>query len=324
MNTNQVQQLNQALQAVKARTIHNIYFVACGGSKAIFEPAQYICDSEIALPSAVYTANEFVYRSPKGLGPNSLVISCSHSGNTPETVAATSKARDAGALTVCFSFKPGSPLWEAAEYGIEYTWGPESRPSESNNAMLLRLVFGILNVLSPFEKYQRALKCVDALDDIIAKNRAATLQNAVAYGNAYKREPFIYTMSSGACYGVAYSFAVCLLMEMLWIHSHAIHSGEYFHGPFEVTDDNVPFIIILNSGATRYLDERALAFAKKYSNRIEVIDTKTFDMDGICEDLQGYFAPAVVGAVLRQYADQLAEKKGHPLSVRRYMWKMEY
>jgi fructoselysine 6-phosphate deglycase len=72
------------------------------------------------------------------------------------------------------------------------------------------------------------------------------------------------------------------------------------------------------------LDERALAFAKKYSNRIEVIDTKTFDMDGICEDLQGYFAPAVVGAVLRQYADQLAEKKGHPLSVRRYMWKMEY
>jgi len=324
MNTNQVQQLNQALQAVKARTIHNIYFVACGGSKAIFEPAQYICDSETAIPSAVYTANEFVYRSPKGLGPDSLVVSCSHSGNTPETVAATSKARAAGALTVCFSFKPGSPLWEAAEYGIEYTWGPESNPSESNNAMLLRFVFGILNVFSPSEKYQRAINCVDALDVIIAKNRAATLQNAIAYGKAYKRETLIYTMSSGACYGVAYSFAVCLLMEMLWIHSHAIHSGEYFHGPFEITDDNVPFIIILNSGATRYLDERALAFAQKYSNRIEVIDTKTFNMEGISEDLQGYFAPAVVGAVLRQYADQLAEQKGHPLSVRRYMWKMEY
>ena len=324
MNTNQVQQLNSAIEAVKARKISNIYFVACGGSKAIFEPAQYICDAEIAIPSAVYSGNEFNYRSPKGLGPESLVVTCSHSGNTPETVAATTKAREAGALTICFSFKPGSPLWEAAEYQIEYTWGPESNPSESNNAMLLRLVFSVLNVLAPNEKYQKAVQSVDALDAIVAKNRAATLENAIAYGKSYKREPLIYTMSSGACYGVAYSFAICLLMEMLWIHSHAIHSGEYFHGPFEVTDYDVPFIIILNSGATRYLDERALAFAKKYSDRVEVIDTKTFDMTGIPEDLHGYFAPVVLGSVLRQYADQLAEHKGHPLSVRRYMWKMEY
>lgn len=324
MNTNQVQQLEQVTKALKARTIRNIYFVACGGSKAIFEPVQYICDSEIATPSAVYTANEFVYRSPKGLGADSLVITCSHSGNTPETVAATAFARKAGALTVCLSFKPGSPLWEAAEYGVEYTWGPESRPSESNSAMLYRVVFHVLNILNPNEKYERALKSVEALDTVIATNRAATIENAIAYGKAYKREQLIYTMSSGACYGVAYSFAICLLMEMLWTHSQAIHSGEYFHGPFEITDDNVPFIIILNSGATRHLDERALAFAKKYSDRIEVIDTKSFNMEGICEDLQGYFAPVVAGAVLRQYADQLAEQKGHPLSVRRYMWKMEY
>ena len=324
MNVNQAQQLDQAIAAIQGRTVRNIYFVACGGSKAIFEPVQYIVDSESATPSAVYTSNEFVHRAPKGLGTESLVISCSHSGNTPETVAATAFARKAGALTVCFSFKPDSPLWEAAEYGIEYTWGPESNPSESNNAMLFRLVFGVLNCLSPNEKYVRAMKAVDALDSVIPANRAATLENAKAYGKAYRREPLIYTMSSGACYGVAYSFAVCLLMEMLWIHSNAIHSGEYFHGPFEVTDDNVPFILILNSGATRHLDERALAFAQKYSNRVEVIDADTFMMEGICKDLRGYFAPIVVGAVLRQYADQLAEHKGHPLSVRRYMWKMDY
>lgn len=324
MNTNQVHQLDQVIAAVKGRTIRNMYFVACGGSKAIFEPAQYIVDSEVATPSAVYTSNEFIYRSPKGLGPDSLVITCSHSGNTPETVAATAFARKAGALTVCLSFKPGSPLWEAAEYGVEYTWGPESKPSESNSAMLFRVLFNVLDTLSPNEKYGRALKAVDALDSVIPQNRAATLENAKAYGKSYRREPLIYTMSSGACYGVAYSFAVCLLMEMLWIHSHAIHSGEYFHGPFEVTDDNVPFIIILNSGATRYLDERALVFAQKHSQRVEVIDTKSFQMEGIPEDLRGYFAPLVTVAVLRQYAEQLAEQKGHPLSVRRYMWKMEY
>lgn len=324
MLDHQTAQLAKAVQAVKSHTIRSIYFVACGGSKALFEPAQYICDSEIEIPSAVYTANEFIHRAPKALGKESLVITCSHSGNTPETVEATAYARRLGALTICFSFKEGSELWEAAEYGIAYTWGPESKPSESNNAMLYRLLFEVLNILSPDERYERAVRCVEALDDVLARNKTATLSNAIAYGSANKRESLIYTMTSGACYGVAYSFAVCLLMEMQWIHSQAIHSGEYFHGPFEVTDYDVPFILILNSSATRPLDERALSFAKKYSNNVEVIDAATFDMDGIDADLHGYFAPLVAGAVLRQYADQLAEHRGHPLSVRRYMWKMSY
>jgi fructoselysine 6-phosphate deglycase len=317
-------QLQNAVDAVKGRKVTNIYLVACGGSKAIFEPVQYIVDREITVPCAVFTSNEFIHRSPAALGADSLVITCSHSGNTPETVEATAFARKKGALTISFAFKVDSPLWEATEHGIQYTWGPESNPAESNNAMLYRLIFGILNVLSPNERYQRAILCVDALDEVFAKNKAALLPAAKAYGEAYKREPVIYTMSSGACYGVAYSFAICLLMEMLWIHSHAIHSGEYFHGPFEVTDFDVPFILIKNAGETRYLDERAERFLKKYSKRVEVIDTASFDMQGIDEDLRGYFAPLVAGAVLRQYADGLAESKGHPLSVRRYMWKMEY
>ncbi len=324
MNSTQREQLTQALAAVGSRSIKQVYFAACGGSKAIFEPVQYFFDRETSIPCTVYTANEFVHRAPKALGPESLLVSCSHSGNTPETVRATSFAREKGALTICLSFKPGSPLWEAAEYGLEYTWGPESKPSESNSGVLYRLAFGILNTLTPCEKYARAMACVEALDTLIPANKAATLTRAQAYGKANKREKLIYTMSSGGCYGVAYSFAECLLMEMQWIHSQPIHSGEYFHGPFEVTDDDVPFIIMLNSGETRPLDERALAFARKFSKNVEAVDCATFIMDGIDADLRGYFAPVVLGAVMRQYADALADHRGHPLSVRRYMWRMEY
>ena len=86
----------------------------------------------------------------------------------------------------------------------------------------------------------------------------------------------------------------------------------------------MPFIIMLNSGETRPLDERALAFARKFSKNVEAVDCATFIMDGIDADLRGYFAPVVLGAVMRQYADALADHRGHPLSVRRYMWRMEY
>lgn len=324
MNQDQVKQLNEALEAVKGREIENVYFVACGGSKAIFEPAQYIFDMETKIPAFVYTANEFNHRLPKGLGKKSLVVSCSHSGNTPETVRATELAGQKGALTISFAFKTESPLWEVTQHGISYTWGSEADQGDSNNGMLFRLIFGVLNILQPNEKYERAIQCCDNLDKVFKTNKAMFAASAEAFGSKYKRSQLIYTMSSGPCYGVAYSFAICLLQEMQWINAAAIHSGEYFHGPFEITDYDVPFIIIKNSGETRPLDERAAAFCEKYSKEVIEIDCNEFDMEGIDEDLRGYFCVLVAGVVLRSYADALADHRGHPLSVRRYMWRMQY
>ena len=30
------------------------------------------------------------------------------------------------------------------------------------------------------------------------------------------------------------------MMEMQWINSGSFHSGEFFHGPFEIVDKDVP------------------------------------------------------------------------------------
>ncbi|MED4792418.1 SIS domain-containing protein, partial [Bacillus inaquosorum] len=42
------------------------------------------------------------------------------------------------------------------------------------------------------------------------------------------------------------------------------------------------------------------------------------------DSVNGYLAPLVLNRVLRSYADELAEARNHPLSHRRYMWKVEY
>ena len=89
---------------MKARgEVNEVYFVACGGSQAVLMAGQYLFDRESNVPSHVYTANEFVYDTPKNLCERSLVISCSHSGNTPETIAATKLAREKGAMTIALS-----------------------------------------------------------------------------------------------------------------------------------------------------------------------------------------------------------------------------
>lgn len=317
-------QIESVIKAVQSRNIQNIFFVACGGSMASLSFGDYFVTKELETPSFTYTANEFIHRAPKSLGANSLVILRSHSGTTPETVEAAKVARQQGALTAAISMDTASPLCQAAEYTLHYNYKDGSKAIDGEVGMFYSFLFELLNTLSPQEKYDRALSQLSSLDELIEKNTAKFAEAADQFGRKYKREKVIYTMASGAYIHHAYSFTSCLLMEMLWIHSNAIHSGEFFHGPFEVTDDDVPFLMIMGDGPSRPLDDRALDFVGKFSEKVEVVDIQQLDYSGVDEDLKEYFGPALAGSVLRLYADGLAEHTGHPLSVRRYMWKMEY
>ncbi|MFL6558347.1 MAG: SIS domain-containing protein [Bacillus sp. (in: firmicutes)] len=319
------QQVQNVLDALKGRNINHVYFVACGGSSAVMYPNKYIMDREaINLTSDVYSSNEFIYRNPRKLGENSLVVLCSMSGTTPETVKAATFAREKGALTVGYTNEPTSPLAQESEFVVKYEWGTDSIAFNTNLGLLYQLTAGVLNVVEGNDKFDKMINSLSNLQAVFEKAGQQYESQAQQFGQQYKDEKVIYTMASGANYGIAYSYAICILMEMQWIHSNAIHSGEYFHGPFEIIDKDVPFIILLGLDETRPLDERALDFSKKYGEKLVVLDAKDFDFTGIDEELKGYIAPLVLNFVLRRYAEQLAEARNHPLSKRRYMWKVEY
>lgn len=317
-------QIQDIMDSIQKRNVKNFFFVGCGGSKAALGPGDYFVDRELNIPTKVYTANEFIHLNPKTMDENSVVITRSHSGTTPETVAATKFAREKGAMTIAISMDMESPLCKEAEYIIHYNYKDGSDAIDGEIGTYWTFIFSLLNTLAPNEKYVRVLKELGNLQSLLDTNKKETFDKADTFGKVNKREKLIYTMASGVYFDQAYSFTSCLLMEMLWIHSNAIHSGEFFHGPFEITDFDVPFLMIMGEGASRPLDERALEFVQKFSNKVEVVDIKDLNYGGMSEDLKEYFGPAIAGAVLRQFADGLAEHTGHPLSVRRYMWKMEY
>jgi fructoselysine 6-phosphate deglycase len=189
---------------------------------------------------------------------------------------------------------------------------------------MLELVFGLLSIKEGNKKFDDVVSSLENLRPILEKEKEKTLEKAKEFAQSYKDENVIYTMGSGANYGIAYWFAICLLMEMQWIHSHALHAGEYFHGPFEILDKDVPIIQIVGLDETRPLEERSLEFTQRYGERIVVLDAKDFDLTGVEESVKGYIAPVVLQTVLRQYAEKLAEARNHPLSTRRYMWKVPY
>ena len=325
MREEHLKQIAQAVSAVEQMgTVNAVYFVACGGSQAVLMAGQYIFDKETTVPSHVYTANEFMYDTPKSLNEQSLVISCSHSGNTPETVAATKLAREKGAMTIALSNAEGSPLWNAAQCPVHYDRGKEVSDSDKNKGILYGLLFHLLKVLAPSEKWDVCLKELDKLSELSGKAKELYQEKAERWAKENKREKLIYTIGSGINYGEVYSTAMCWFMEMQWIHSGCIHSGEYFHGPFEVTDYDVPFLLVKSIGNTRFLDQRVEDFSKKYSDKMLILDQEDLPLAGVADEAKPYIAAILSGVVIRQFVEAIAFERGHSLDVRRYMWHMEY
>lgn len=318
------EQINKAVEGLQGKEINHIYFTACGGSQAVLMAGQYIVDKETSIPAHVYTANEFVYDTPKDVNKHALVITCSHSGNTPETVNAAKTAREEGAVTIALSNEIGSPLCQAAEYPIHYDWGKEADASDLNKAILYGLVFEILSTFDGSKKWTSCLNALDKLNELTIKAKEQNAEFAKQWGKDNKRDNIIYSIGSGINYGEVYSTAACWFMEMQWLHSNSIHSGEFFHGPFEITDFDVPFILVKSLGNTRYLDERVEKFATEFSDQFVVLDQADFDLASVAEEAREYIAAILSGVVIRQMVESIAFERGHSLDVRRYMWQMEY
>lgn len=330
VNTNSTttidEQLRTAIEGVKAIDgLRNIFLVACGGSYANMLPLEHLFQTETgAVPVHALNAREFTTRSPRALGPGSLVISCSHSGNTPETVKATQVAREAGATTIALTNLAGSPLDEAAEFGLYYQHGEGKLYAYTGGPLLYRLSWAIIDHLEVTDAAGRVDAAVEQLDAIVAVLQAQHAAPAEDWAKAHKRNELIYTLGSGPNYGQSYAFAICFLQEMLWVHSQGINSAEYFHGPFEITDFDVPFIELLGLGASREIDERAHAFVSRTSEHLLTLDAAEWDLGAIDEALRPSYTQLVFGPLLRVYADALSDHRGHPMSVRRYMWRTEY
>lgn len=305
--------------------IKEVYYAACGGSYAAFYPAKAFLEKEAKeVKVGLYSSNEFVHNTPVALGENSIVIVASHKGNTPETIKAATVGRETGATVIALTWIADSPIVSEADYVMDYSFGPSKEISNEKTMKALLTAVEILNQTEGYQHYDRFMEGRAMIDSIVNNARKHVEKRAKQFAVNHKDDNVIYTMASGASWGAAYLQSICIFMEMQWINSSTIHTGEFFHGPFEITDANIPFVIQISEGSTRALDERALEFLNKYGKRIEVLDAKELGLSTIDNKVIDYFNHLLFNNVYPVYNEALAEIRNHPLSTRRYMWKVEY
>jgi fructoselysine 6-phosphate deglycase len=113
-------------------------------------------------------------------------------------------------------------------------------------------------------------------------------------------------------------------MEMLQIHAYPLNAAEFFHGPFELMDEGSSIILLVGEDPSRPEAERVANFCKRYAPQYIHYDSKDFPMDGIQPEIRPILAPLFLDVALFRIAEHLSNKRGHPLTLRRYMGKVEY
>jgi fructoselysine 6-phosphate deglycase len=324
------QEVQTAISALAGRDISHIFLVGCGGSLSIMHAGKYFLDRHSGrLACDVYNADEFVCRDPIRLGPGALVLLCSQTGATVETIRAAAHARQRGAVTVGMTLDPSSPLAKsvnlAVPYESSYATGIPIDAAKSNYAVLLSLLAHLLEIREGAKLISPLSESLKHLQTVIDQAHESCSAKLTAYAPLFARQRTIYTLASGAAFGAAYAFAICVLMEMQRYDSQAIHADEFFHGPFEVVDKSACFIVLDGLDETRRLTARARAFLLKFGapENILVLDAADLDMTGLDEAFRPYLAPLALFDVLWRFAYRLADLRRQPmLEGRRYMKKI--
>lgn len=305
------------------REFRRLWFVGPGAPNKLMSVVMYWAQRHIVdLDLRLAFPAELVHQAPPAVGPDTLVILASHSGTTKETVAAARFLREAGCVTVGVTQRADSPLAQAVDHPVLYGAGNEGY---GPSYMLVQaLVSGFMDARGDWDLHERVMTSLAAMPVAMADATEACMDRAAAEAARYRDRSVLYIVGAGPGFSAAYVIGACMLMEMQWLHCQPIVAAEYFHGPFEVVDADTLVICVVGEDPSRPEAERAVRFSQEYSEHVLVYDSRDLAMSGVDPDVRPIVAPIVLQAAIEPFVKHLGDLRGHPLSTRRYMGKVEY
>lgn len=306
-----------------AQGLRRIFLVGCGAPNREMGAIKYWLDKYAQeLETYLYFPAELLYQKPHKLNQDTLVVLASHSGTTPEVVAMAEKLKAVGCPVVGVTQLADSPLAKNVAYPLLY--GESKNGYQAKFILLMALLAGVMKQVENWTLAENIMADLNKLPLALVDAMESNEKRAAEDARLYKDDDFIMILGSGPVYSTAYVFGVCVLMEMQWMHTFVGEAAEFFHGPFEVLDQNTPVIIFLGEDPSRPIAERVVRFCKKFTERLMIYDSKDYAMAGISPEVRPIVAPFVLEAAISRMADHLAVWHNHPLTTRRYMWKFEY
>jgi glutamine---fructose-6-phosphate transaminase (isomerizing) len=234
--------------------LRRVVLVSCGTSYHAGLVAKLMIERLTGLSAEVDLASEFRYRDPV-VGPDTLVVAISQSGETADTLGAAKTARLKGAPVLAITNVVGSALAREAD-GVIYTHaGPEIGVASTKTftatitagyvlALALGLQRGALTATESQKRIAELLEIPGIMTEALRHMEpvAALAQHLAAHEN------FLY-LGRGVHFPIALEGAL-KLKEISYIHAEGYAGGEMKHGPIALIDENMPVVALVPRDGT--------------------------------------------------------------------------
>ena len=233
------------------REVNKVIVIACGTAAHAGMVAKYAIEHWTRLPVEVELASEFRYRDPI-VGPDSLVIAISQSGETMDTLMALRHAKAQGARTLAICNTVGSTIPRESDAVLYTHAGPEVAVA-STKAFLTQIVAAYLVGLylgqvrgTMFEdEISAILNDLHSMPDKVDKVLDTT-EPVRALARELADAPSVLFLGRHVGFPVALEGAL-KLKELAYMHAEGFAAGELKHGPIALIEDGVPVIVVVPS-----------------------------------------------------------------------------
>jgi glutamine---fructose-6-phosphate transaminase (isomerizing) len=260
------------IQPKEFAEFQTVRIVACGTSWHAALAGKFMIERLARIPVEVDYGSEFRYRDPI-VGPGTLTVLISQSGETADTLAAQREAKAKGSRSLAICNVMGSMISREAAGTLLTHAGPEIGVASTKAftaqltalfilAMYLGQANGRLSAAASPDLAQELLRIPGKLEQVLSAD--AHFDELVKW--LFRASDFLY-LGRGIHYPIALEGAL-KLKEISYIHAEGYPAGEMKHGPNALIDESLPTVVIATADPE---DEGSLLrYEKTLSNIQEV------------------------------------------------------
>jgi glucosamine--fructose-6-phosphate aminotransferase (isomerizing) len=230
------------------KSIERVVLVACGTAYHAAMLTRTMIERLAGIPAEMDLGSEFRYRDAI-VGPRTLVVAISQSGETADTIGAVKAARLKGCPILAITNVVGSALAREATGVLQMHAGPEIGVA-STKAFSTMIVAGYLlglwlgrqrGVLTAEDVRKRIHDLVE-IPRLVEKTLELDQSIAALARHLSHATDFLY-LGRGLQYPISLEGAL-KLKEISYIHAEGYAGGEMKHGPIALIADGLPVVAL--------------------------------------------------------------------------------
>ncbi|MER8068001.1 SIS domain-containing protein [Streptomyces sp. NPDC094034] len=313
--------IREVAAAIAAREPRFVLLTARGTSDHAALYAKYLLEIRCGLPCGLASMSTTTAYGAKPDLTDVLVIGVSQWGGSPDLVASTWAAREAGATTLAVTNNPDSALTAVAEFHLDVLAGEErALPATKSYTASLLALYLFAEALGGRDG-AAARRLPDLADRVLARtDEVRTL------ASRYRFAERMVIISRGYGYPTAKEAAL-KVMETCYIPALSYSGADLLHGPLAMVDNISPVIAIVPEGKGGEALQPVLARLRARGADLFVVGSRpevdaasagfVLPTDGVPEELQ----PILQILPLQLLAHEVAIARGQDPDAPRTMAK---